>query len=67
MTTYFNTRPYETAHGKAPKGRGCWAFAPESNRDAVYIAPGCLTYGEAKKNAAAHFAALGINFIVTLS
>lgn len=55
-------RPYERAHGRAPRGRGSWAFAPATNwtaydaevdYDAVRFFNG--TYTEARAAAVASF------------
>jgi hypothetical protein len=56
----FITRDYVFSHGKPPRGRGTWAFAFTAERAAhglsgqdVWWTPGELTYGDAKKLAAA--------------
>jgi hypothetical protein len=62
-TVRFETRYFESAHGKKPRGFGSWAFAEEhkaaraSGAD-IFWAHGA-TYAEAKKRATAHFKALG--------
>lgn len=58
MPIEFNTSQYQFSHGRAPRGRGGWAFAPTANprSEDIYWAPGSLTYGEAKRHARAHFA-----------
>lgn len=57
----FSTREYEMAHGKAPKGRGSWAFCPRQNyNDSNYLDHTVWfsgTYAEARKQAKAHFGA----------
>jgi hypothetical protein len=60
-----NAREYEAAHGKAPRGRGNWAFCPtrhvnaDNYLDFVFWVHG-RTYAEAKRVAMAHFAPLGV-------
>jgi hypothetical protein len=51
----FNTREYEFSHGKAPRGRGSWAFffSRSMNVADAFWTPGNTTYGEAKKLARA--------------
>lgn len=41
----FNTRRYELAHGRKPKGFGCWAFiVPAHSRDEIiWISQATLT------------------------
>lgn len=62
-----STRAFEFSHGKKPKGYGSWAFKPARDRDddrLVFVsAPGSMTYGEAKKTAQRHFAALGVDCV----
>jgi hypothetical protein len=51
ITFEFDTRPYEFAHGRAPKGYGCWAFQLRTHglpRPEPVWAPSS-TYGEAKR------------------
>ncbi len=58
MALDFETRHYEMAHGKAPRGRGMWAFELRNGR--TVVAPMFWhngTYGEAKRAARAHFSA----------
>lgn len=63
---FFSTDAYVRNYGRGPRGRGSWAFCPMSKYrlsnylDFVFWAPGLNTYAEAKKLAAAHFAAKGI-------
>jgi hypothetical protein len=57
----FDTSEFERAHGRNPRGRGSWAFADAQHArradylDFVFWFNG--SYGEAKRAAAAHFAA----------
>ena len=59
----FSTREYEADHGSKPRGRGSWAFVDQvhAKRDDylkfVFWSPANLTFGAAKKAAAAHFKA----------
>ena len=59
----FSTREYEADHGAKPRGRGTWAFVDQTHakRDDylkfVFWSPANLTFGAAKKAAAAHFKA----------
>jgi hypothetical protein len=64
------TERYQFAHGRSPRGFGCWAFAENWNEDAS--SPKILwlqqmTFTEAKKQAAEHFGALGIEIVHVLS
>lgn len=67
----FTTTSYQVAHRKSPSGRGHWAFCPANKfRSADYLshtffAAGLKTYSDAKKEAAAHFAAKG-EFLITV-
>jgi hypothetical protein len=50
MTIEFNTSVFEFAHGRAPRGRGSWAFFPDRRcriEDAVFSPS--MTYAEAKR------------------
>lgn len=57
----FNTSDFYRAHSRAPRGRGSWAFVDaqfaerDNYLDFVFWANGL--YADAKKAAAAHFAA----------
>ena len=46
---------YRASHGKAPRGRGSWAFSFNGNEDidSLFWTPGHTTYAEAKKLARA--------------
>ena len=67
---YFNHFSYASAHGRAPRGRGHWAFI--FGRDGeVEFAPsgsgefaGGLLYSEAKKWAQSRAKELGVSFVV---
>jgi hypothetical protein len=43
----FNTRQFEFSHGRAPKGRGSWAFAVRDLGGEPIFTPS-MTYAEAK-------------------
>lgn len=49
----FDSTGFELAHGRAPRGRGSWAFLPaganEADPDAYVWAPGSCTFTEAKR------------------
>lgn len=47
----FDTNKYQASHGKPPKGRGSWIFAEKGGRGSSneIVAPGSMTYLEAKK------------------
>jgi len=49
----FDDFDYRSSHGKAPKGKGNWAFAFEHPRKnpKAWFAPSYLTYAQAKKAA----------------
>lgn len=72
MTVYFSTDEYEQAHGRRPRGYGSWAFCPrEYYRGNDYLEHtkwfnGC-TYGEAKRQARAAFAAVGVDEVEVCS
>lgn len=55
--TQFHTTDYTFAHGKAPKGRGRWAFAltRNPNPEDVWFSDSDSTYTEAKKQARYEF------------
>lgn len=60
----FNDSEYRFSHGKAPRGRGSWAFSvsrdpnPSSTRSTgIFWTPGNTTYVQAKKLARAHYIA----------
>jgi hypothetical protein len=46
MTTAFTTTAYRAAHGKAPRGTGCWAFMPNTTAKWVFSPP--MSYSNAK-------------------
>lgn len=50
MKIRFDDTPFRAAHGKAPRGRGCWAFAATKNpaMEEVVFSPS-MTLTEAKK------------------
>lgn len=49
----FDSTPYEFSHGRAPRGRGSWAFLPaganEADPNAYVWVPGSCTFSEAKR------------------
>lgn len=51
QTHEFQTHVFQWAHGRAPRGRGSWAFYPvggDPDRD-VFFVPWSMTYTDAKK------------------
>ena len=57
-----NTNEYEFTHGKAPRGKGCWAFKFYRMGMGLIVtefAPGEQTYGAARKWAIAYAAKIG--------
>ena len=52
MKPTFDTSKYERSHGKKPRGRGLWAFAPRGNLERATMITG--TYTDAKR-VAQHF------------
>jgi len=57
-----STSNYENTHGKAPRGEGYWAFQFYRMGLGLIVtefAPGQMTYGAAKKWAAAYAKQLG--------
>lgn len=65
--TNVRTDHYEFSTGHAPRGRGSWAFGltPNATRDQIFWASACLTFGEAKKEAIAHFGRSTIIFVLS--
>lgn len=55
----FNTRKFEAAHGKQPRGTGSWAFCPRQFYDREDYLDHCTwytgTYANAKKSARAFY------------
>jgi hypothetical protein len=51
MNKMFLTREYQLSHGRMPRGRGTWAFAPQGQRDNMdaWVWINNATYGEAKR------------------
>jgi hypothetical protein len=47
----FETLPYEMSHGRSPRGRGSWAFAPFHlrNDSAAAVFSPSMTFTEAKR------------------
>lgn len=47
----FLTTEYQFSHGRKPRGRGTWIFAPQGQRDNkdAWVWVTNATYGEAKK------------------
>lgn len=54
---------YEFTHGRRPSGYGCWAFGPKKNTDCMLAFWVTGKYGEARRAAQFHFAALGADVI----
>lgn len=57
-TIYFETREYEMAHGKSPRGTGNWGFSPYRTDEQRFARPENIfwhngTYAEGKKAAKA--------------
>jgi hypothetical protein len=61
MKSHIETRQYEFAHGRKPRGTGHWAFHPNFGVDScspeIFWFAG--SWGDAKRAAAAHFGAQG--------
>lgn len=68
MSITFSTTAYEWTHGRAPKGRGSWAFGASRNAtgDEIIWAPSLSTLTEAKKFAAKVAAERGISVLHVL-
>lgn len=68
---HFSTREYLSAHGKAPRGRGQWAFCPANRYDSSnyldFVKWFGSSYAEAKRDAAKAFAAAGVMEVVVCS
>lgn len=68
MAVEFNTREYEFSHGRAPRGRGSWAFAFTRNApvsEVIWAPSG--TYAEAKKFAREKAKAAGVREVFVCS
>jgi hypothetical protein len=50
MSIEVNTRDYQFAHGKSPRGRGYWAFRFDNDPEAYWSKPDQL-YSEALREA----------------
>lgn len=46
MTVRFDTSDFRRSHMKEPKGRGCWAFAPDTTGEWIFSP--MMTFTEAK-------------------
>ena len=65
---HVSTADYAAEYGHKPRGySGSWVFAPNRNAPESSYYWGRGMYSEAKTAAQQHFAALGINSIVTLT
>jgi hypothetical protein len=60
-----DTHGFQAAHGRAPRGRGTWAFGPDRNTDACSDAMFWFngSFAEARAAAVAHFAARGVSTV----
>jgi hypothetical protein len=67
MKSTVNTERYEFSHGKKPRGKGLWAFAPAANTNAFWFASSNQSYAAACKQARAHFASQGVSNIIVCS
>ncbi len=56
----FNTNVFEASHGRAPRGRGSWAFAETRHAEGAAIIWASGTYAEAKRQAIAKVKAMGV-------
>ena len=56
----FCTREYRRSHGKAPRGRGCWAFDIEGQ---WHFTPQAMSYTDAKAWAAEQARAVGAEWV----
>ena len=61
MKPEFDTSKYERSHGKKPRGRGLWAFAPHDNPERATMITG--TYADAKRTVQ-HFQPYVQRFVV---
>jgi hypothetical protein len=69
QTPEFTDAAFRRSHGRAPRGRGSWAFQVSTTARAfdadcvgeVWFAPGSVTFAEARRAAAVHFA--GATFV----
>lgn len=53
MAVEVETHEYEFAHGKRPRGTGCWAFFFGNQTDVAFAFFHSGSYGESKKAAVA--------------
>jgi hypothetical protein len=60
----FDSREFELSHGRAPRGRGSWAFSqyrrPDPLSKDVHFSPGGMTLAEARKWFVARLRAIGV-------
>ena len=49
LKIHFETIEFENSHGRAPRGRGCWAFADNRKGENPIFTPYSMTYKDAKK------------------
>ena len=67
MTVTFDTSAYEDSHGKAPRGRGSWAFSPDRNGDKPDRIIWCNgTYADAKASARLKARVEGFDYLFVL-
>ena len=65
----FVSSHYVFAHGRSPRGVGCWAFGPKPNTpcDDVFFAPSTLSFSDAKVHATAWARANGHSVVYVQS
>lgn len=64
MRVEVSTTQYQFAHGKAPRGRGYWAFEfPGQGTNQPWFAPGQQSYSEARRAAVAEANRRGVCFV----
>jgi hypothetical protein len=69
MRVEVSTTAYQFAHGKAPRGRGYWAFEfpGQSPANGPWFVPGEQTYSDAKRAAVAEANRRGVCFVKVAS
>jgi hypothetical protein len=68
MRVEVSTTAYQFAHGKAPRGRGYWAFEfPGQHTNEPWSAPGEQSFSDAKRAAVAEARRRGVSFVKVAS
>lgn len=64
LRIFFDPSEFELSHGRAPRGRGSWAFSPYRRPDPlskdIHFSPGGMTLAEARRWLVARLREMGI-------